>query len=180
MVKSDAGRKLPPPQIIGGRIAAVAVGAALVVGTIGCLGGCSGSSSDASTAAASTTEAATSAPATTEAASTEAQSPVTSSTKIPGATVSQQNALDRAQSTLLLVPISHDELVDQLVLLKFSEEDATWAADNCGADWNDMAAQKAQTYLNTTSFSHDGLVTQLEYEKFTPEQAEYGVSAVGL
>lgn len=61
----------------------------------------------------------------------------------------------------------------------FSNEAATYAADNCGADWNEQAAQKAQDYMDFSSFSRSGLIDQLLYEGFTQEQAEYGVSAVG-
>ena len=61
----------------------------------------------------------------------------------------------------------------------FSAEEATFAADSCGADWNEQAAKKAQDYLNLSSFSRSGLIDQLKYEGFTNDQAEYGASAVG-
>lgn len=53
----------------------------------------------------------------------------------------------------------------------------TYAADNCGADWNEQAARMAQQYRDYSTFSHAGLVDQLEYEGFSAEQAEYGASA---
>ena len=71
-------------------------------------------------------------------------------------------------------------MINQLEFEGFSTEEATYGADNCGADWNEQAAKKAQSYLEYTSFSRDGLIQQLEYEGFTREQAEYGVSAVGF
>ncbi len=61
----------------------------------------------------------------------------------------------------------------------FTNEEAVFAADNCGADWNEEAAKKAQQYLNVSSFSRSGLMDQLKFEGFTEEQAEYGVTAVG-
>lgn len=61
----------------------------------------------------------------------------------------------------------------------FSKEDAIFAADNCGADWNEQAARKAETYLDMTAFSRQGLIEQLQFEGFTTEQAEYGATAVG-
>ena len=54
-----------------------------------------------------------------------------------------------------------------------------YAADHCGADWNNEAARMAQEYIDFMSFSRQELVEQLEFEGFTSEQAEYGVKAVG-
>ncbi|WP_373483058.1 Ltp family lipoprotein [Acetobacterium sp.] len=61
----------------------------------------------------------------------------------------------------------------------FSTEDSTYAADNCGTNWNEQAAKKTKSYLDFTSFSRDGLIDHLLYEGFTSDQAEYGVTAVG-
>ncbi|MDN5275370.1 MAG: hypothetical protein JWN33_19 [Candidatus Saccharibacteria bacterium] len=95
-------------------------------------------------------------------------------------TVSQKNALSKAKSYLSYTAFSHDGLVDQLVYEQFSFADATYGADNVGANWNEQAAKKAKSYMSYSSFSRGGLISQLEYEKFTPEQAEYGANAVGL
>ena len=70
-------------------------------------------------------------------------------------------------------------MIDQLKYEGFTEEEATYGADNCGADWNEQAAKKAQQYLELTSFSRSGLIDQLKYEGFTSDQAAYGVTAVG-
>ena len=75
---------------------------------------------------------------------------------------------------------SHDGLIAQLEFEKFSNEDAIYGADNCGANWNEQAAKKAKAYLDTMAFSRDGLIVQLEFDKFTNEQAVYGVDKVGL
>ena len=72
---------------------------------------------------------------------------------------------------------SYQGLINQLEYEKYSHEDAVFAADNCGADWNEQAAKSAKSYLNYTSFSRDGLIEQLEYEGFTHEQAVYGAEA---
>lgn len=96
------------------------------------------------------------------------------------ATVSQKNALSKAKSYLSYMAFSHDGLIDQLVYEKFSVADATYGADNCGADWNAQAAKKAQSYMSYSSFSRGGLIEQLEYDKFTTAQAEYGADSVGL
>ena len=92
-------------------------------------------------------------------------------------TTEQSSALQKADDYLSISAFSHDGLVDQLEYEGFSTEDATYAADNCGADWNEQAAKKAQDYRDMQAFSHKGLVDQLEYEGFTAEQAEYGASA---
>lgn len=62
---------------------------------------------------------------------------------------------------------------------QFTHEEAIFAADNCGADWNEQAVKKAKSYLSFTSFSKNGLISQLEFEGFTHEQAVYAVEQVG-
>lgn len=90
--------------------------------------------------------------------------------------VERSSALEKAESYLSLTAFSHDGLVKQLEFEKFSHDDAVYAADHCGADWNEQAAKKAKSYRELTSFSHAGLVEQLKFDGFTDEQAEYGVS----
>lgn len=101
-------------------------------------------------------------------------------TKAEQATASQQNALRMALSYLDYSAFSYTGLVEQLEYEGFSNEDAVYGAENCGADWNEQAALKTAAYLDYSAFSRDGLIEQLLYEGFTEEQAEYGVSAVGL
>lgn len=125
--------------------------------------------SNATPAAASSQPPAQMAPATSTSAPEQAEG-----------TVSQQNAVRAAQNYLSYTAFSRDGLIDQLKYEGFPDEDASYAADNCGADWNEQAAQKARSYLDMTAFSRSGLIQQLEYEGFTREQAEYGASAVGL
>ena len=96
------------------------------------------------------------------------------------ATISQQNALKTAKSYLDISAFSYSGLIEQLEYEKFSTEDATYGADNCGADWNEQAAKMAESYLDISSFSRDGLIEQLEYEGYTHDQAVYGVDSVGL
>lgn len=90
-------------------------------------------------------------------------------------TVSQQNALRSAESYLRFTHFSYSGLIGQLEYEGYSTEDATWAADNCGADWNEQALGSALDYLDYTAFSYSGLIDQLEYEGFTTEQATYAV-----
>ncbi len=94
-------------------------------------------------------------------------------------TMGESNALSKAYDYLDLMAFSYIGLIEQLKYEGYSTDEATYAVDNCGADWNTQAALKAQNYLDLMSFSRQGLIDQLLYEGFTPEQAEYGVSAVG-
>lgn len=95
-------------------------------------------------------------------------------------TVSQRNALRKAESYLDYTAFSRTGLIGQLEFEKYSTEDSTWAVDRVTVDWNEQAAKKAKSYLEYTSFSRPGLVDQLLFEGYTPEQAEYGVSTTGL
>ena len=97
----------------------------------------------------------------------------------PSVSVSKQNALKRAQSYLRYSAFSRKRLIEQLEYENYSNEDATYAADNVGADWNAQALKKAQSYLNYSAFSRKKLIEQLEYEGFTSEQSNYGVNNVG-
>ena len=94
-------------------------------------------------------------------------------------TMGQKNALSKAQDYLRFTAFSYSGLISQLEYEGFTKEEATYAVDNCGADWNEQAAKKAQDYIDITSYSRQGLIDQLKYEGFTSEQAEYGVTAVG-
>lgn len=94
--------------------------------------------------------------------------------------ISQSNALKSAKSYLEYSSFSYNGLIEQLEYEKYSHEDAVYAADNCGADWNEQAAKSAESYLAYSSFSRDSLIEQLEYEGFTHEQAVYGVEQNGL
>lgn len=97
----------------------------------------------------------------------------------PEMTMGEKNALASAEDYLAFTAFSHSGLIEQLEYEGYSTEEATFAADNCGADWNEQAALSAENYLDTMSFSRDGLIEQLEYEGFTHEQAVYGVEQAG-
>ena len=94
-------------------------------------------------------------------------------------TIGEKNALNQAKNYLALMPFSYEGLVKQLEFEGYTSSEATFAATNCGADWNEQAAKKAESYLDLMSFSRQGLIDQLEFEGFTTAQAEYGASAVG-
>lgn len=116
---------------------------------------------------------------TTEAATESQTEETTTEAATEEMTLGEKNALAKALSYLDFSAFSYTGLIAQLEYEGFSKEEATFAVDNCGADWNEQAARKAQSYLDFSSFSRQGLIEQLLYEGFTQEQAEYGVTAVG-
>lgn len=103
-----------------------------------------------------------------------------------GATASQAQALRAAEQYLDVQGMSRLGLIQQLSSdygSQFSVEDATWAADNVGADWNEQAARAAESYLEVQGMSREGLIDQLSSEygsQFTREEAEYGATQAGL
>ena len=97
-----------------------------------------------------------------------------------GGTEAQQDALASAVDYINQMAFSRDWLIAQLVSDGVDSNDAAWAADHCGANWNEQAYKKAQEYLKLTSFNHQDMVDQLLFEGFTTDQAEYGASKAGL
>lgn len=98
----------------------------------------------------------------------------TSTESTSNLTKGQANALKSAKSYLNYSAFSYTGLIKQLEFENYSNEDAVYAADNCGADWNEQAVKAAESYLKYTAFSREGLIQQLEFEGFTNEQAVYG------
>ncbi len=106
--------------------------------------------------------------------------PTPTSTSTSSSTVSQTNAVLRAQSYLRISSFSRSGLIRQLEYEGFSNADAIYGVDKQNADWNAQAALRAQSYLRSSAFSRSGLIRQLEYEGFTNEQAIFGVNTTGL
>lgn len=96
-----------------------------------------------------------------------------------GITKGEENALKKARQYLGFMPFSYSGLVTQLTYDEFTQEEAEYAADNCGADWSEQAVKKAEQYLDLTAFSGPGLITQLTYDGFSPEEARYAAEALG-
>jgi hypothetical protein len=115
-----------------------------------------------------------------QAAAEPAQPAETTQPAAPSMTVSQGQAVRKAESYLDFTAFSSSGLVGQLEFEGFSNADATFAVNNITVDWNEQAAKKAQSYLDLTAFSRSGLIDQLVFEGFTPAEAEYGTTAVGL
>lgn len=95
-------------------------------------------------------------------------------------TPAQTNAFMSAKLHMSEMPYSHAGIVAMLESEGYSHEDAVYAADRLGVDWNAKAAEMAQQYVNTMEFTREDLIDQLMYEGFTREQATAGVTAIGL
>lgn len=91
-------------------------------------------------------------------------------------TAAMQNAIDAAESYLDYTAFSRSGLIKQLEFEDYDTEDATFAVDYLGVNWNEQAVKSAESYLDYTSFSRDGLIDQLQFEGYTYDQAAYGVS----
>ncbi len=92
---------------------------------------------------------------------------------------SQEDALESALSYLSFTSYSYSGLIEMLEFEGYTTEAATYAADNCGADWNDQALLSATSYLDY-GYSYSGLKEALtSYDGFTDEQATYGVDNCG-
>ena len=111
----------------------------------------------------------------------------------PPMTVSQQQAVDSAQSYLQNEPgFSYQGLIDQLDSSYgegFSVADATFAVNYVAPAsdttfWDAQAVDSAKSYMQTEpGWSACGLVQQLDSsygEQFTQAEAEYAVQQVGL
>ena len=61
----------------------------------------------------------------------------------------------------------------------YSSEEALYAVENCGADWNEEAFKTAKELLSFSSFSKEALVFQLEIKGFTHEEALFGAEKNG-
>lgn len=94
-------------------------------------------------------------------------------------TFGEQNALKSAQSYLSITAFSHSRLIQQLEYEGYSNAEATYGADRCGANWCEQAAKCAANYLKISAFSQDGLIQQLKFEGFTDTQAAYGAAQNG-
>lgn len=110
---------------------------------------------------------------------TPSADPTSTAESTPEIPVEYLNALSKARDYLDFTAFSYTGLIDQLEYEGYSAEACTYAADNCGADWNQQALEKAQSYLDFSAFSYSGLNDQLEYEGFTVEQTTYAVDNCG-
>lgn len=93
-------------------------------------------------------------------------------------TLSQKNAFIKADFLVNDLHYSYDYLVYALVTEEgFSIEDAKFAADNCGADWDQQAVLWIESF--GSGYSRAGLIEVMRWNRFTDEQIEKALSEVG-
>ena len=155
------------------------IAALLAVGT---LAACGASASTGDTSAPEATiPAGVGGPSGIPAESTPAPAETTEAPAPPTYTVSQQNAIDSAQSYLDMgTGFSQKSLTDQVEFEGFPAADVKFALKHVTVDWNEQAAASAKGYMDSGSFSRKSLNDQLLFEGFTETQASYGVKSVGL
>lgn len=90
-------------------------------------------------------------------------------------TMGERMALASAKNYLRVSAFSKKGLIKQLEFEGYSTAEATYAVNNCGANWKEQAVKSAKNYLSIMPFSKQELIEQLEFEGFTKEEATYGV-----
>jgi len=98
----------------------------------------------------------------------------------PKLSVSQEQAIESAESYLDSGDFSKKGLINQLKFEQFTTKEATSAVDHIEVNWTAEADASAAHYLETGSFSHATLMNQLLFEGYTKAQAAHGVKSVGL
>lgn len=137
------------------------------------------SSQDSATTESPSTSDVPSTPATSEVPSASETSEAPSTSETAKVTTGQKNALKQAKQYLKFTHFSYLGLVKQLEFEGYTHDEAIYAVDNCGADWNEQALKKALDYLDISPFSYSGLIEQLKFEDFTAEQATYAADNCG-
>lgn len=97
----------------------------------------------------------------------------------PAPTAREQSALRSAKNYLRVANFSYKGLIEQLEYEGYTTKEATYAADHCGANWNEQALKSAKAYLDLTAFSYKGLIDQLEFGGYTTAEATYGADHCG-
>lgn len=103
------------------------------------------------------------------------QSGVSENVVTPG----MEKALSSAKFHLSSAAYSKKALAALLEESGYSSEEALYAVENCGADWNEEALKTAKELLSFSSFSKEALVFQLEIKGFTHEEALFGAEKNG-
>ena len=78
---------------------------------------------------------------------------------------------------------SYSGLIEALVEEGYSQEDAAYGVDNCGADWNEQAVKAAKNWIEECDhhISYKSTIHYLaQIADFTLEQATYGADNCGI
>ncbi len=94
-------------------------------------------------------------------------------------TEGEKNALEAAATSLKYSAYSYTGLIDILEYKGYTTAEATYAADNCGANWNEQAAKAAESSLKYSAYSYTGLIDILEFKGFTTAEATYAADNCG-
>lgn len=94
-------------------------------------------------------------------------------------TTGMKNALSKAKQYINILSFSHEGMIKQLKYEGYTDDEAKYGADNCGADWMEQAEKKAKEYIDVMAFSYKGIIKQLKYDGFTEEQATHGADLCG-
>ena len=87
--------------------------------------------------------------------------------------------LEDARTLIGAKAFSRKELITQLEEMGHPRSAAEQAADEIGADWNEMALKQAGSFLSYMPFSESELKNQLLKAGFTAEETEYAVRNCG-
>jgi hypothetical protein len=74
---------------------------------------------------------------------------------------------------------SRDGLINWLMDIGYTYEDAVYGTDSIGSSWYYDAFLAAQEYISNYYYSRAGLIYELEVQGFTTDQAVYGVDELG-
>ena len=101
------------------------------------------------------------------------------SAETSGETLSQKNAVKKAELYLRTMPFSKNGLIEQLEFDGYDKEDAVYAVNKISVDWKEQAVLKGELYLDMMPFSKKELIEQLIFEGFSEEEATYAVQQLG-
>ena len=110
----------------------------IILLAIGLIGSMSGEEDDSNTNNQSKTE---------EKTSKKEESKKEEDEKEDKMTIGQRNAYRKAKNYLSFSAFSKSGLIEQLEFEGYSNEDATYAVDNCDVDWKNQATLKADDHI---------------------------------
>lgn len=89
-----------------------------------------------------------------------------------------EGAVNSAKDYLKFIAASKTKIISFLKKKGFTEEEAIYGAENCGADWYDQALRMAMSYLNVQEFTYEQLALQLMIEGFTEDEIIYVLTVI--
>ena len=89
-----------------------------------------------------------------------------------------EGAVNSAKDYLKFMAASKTKIISLLKKKGFTEEEAIYGAENCGADWYDQALRMAMYYLNVQEFTYEQLALQLMIEGFTEDEIIYVLTVI--